>query len=195
MADRVNWFNLAYLQQGTVLQREVYNLLQELRIMGLLADYEPLLAGTIPLGIQVEGSDLDLICEVHDPVRFTAEVHGYFGQWTGYSAVTRVVGAITRTKINFHAGGWPIELFGQAKPARQQNAWLHMLVEGRILDLLGESFREEIILLKSGGMKTEPAFAGLLKLEGDPYKALLDLGRLRHEELEYMCKKAYPYIQ
>lgn len=74
-----DWRKIDDLNRGTAVQKEVYNLLTELEIMNLLMDYNPLLVGTVPLGIQVEGSDLDIICEVHDPVEFKALVVRYFG--------------------------------------------------------------------------------------------------------------------
>ena len=47
-----------------------------------------------------------------------------------------------------------------------------MVIEGRLLDLAGESFRHNVIELEQSGLKTEPAFARLLGLNGDPYEAL-----------------------
>lgn len=49
-----------------------------------------------------------------------------------------------------------------------------MIKEYTILLEKGEEFRKQIIALKLRGIKTEPAFADLLGLEGDPYKAILD---------------------
>jgi ribosomal protein S18 acetylase RimI-like enzyme len=43
-----------------------------------------------------------------------------------------------------------------------------MLAEQRILNVLGAGFREAVIEMKRGGMKTEPAFARLLHLERNP---------------------------
>ncbi len=192
--DKNNGLVQAEGEAGNAVLREVRQLLRELRILELLAEYHPRLAGTVPLGIQVEGSDLDIICEVQDPRRFTAEARCHFGQLEGFYAVTRTVGGVVRTKINFLAGGWPIELFGQPLPTEKQNAWLHMQVEERILKLLGPGFAEKIRSLKSGGMKTEPAFAKLLKLEGDPYEEMLSLGRLNPEEFNAVCRRAQPYI-
>ncbi|MNC60542.1 hypothetical protein D3C75_1104260 [compost metagenome] len=76
----------------------------------------------------------------------------------------------------------------------QQNGYLHMLLEQRILNVLGAGFREAVIEMKKIGTKTEPAFARLLNLEGDPYEALLHLSGLTPEELNSVCKKVYPYI-
>lgn len=50
-----------------------------------------------------------------------------------------------------------------------------MLIEYNLLKTYGDPFRERIIQLKKQGIKTEPAFAQLLGLKGDPYLALLDL--------------------
>lgn len=50
-----------------------------------------------------------------------------------------------------------------------------MLVEHQILAQKGKDFRAKIIDLKKMGIKTEPAFAQLLGLQGDPYKSLLKL--------------------
>ncbi|SDL25903.1 protein of unknown function [Paenibacillus jilunlii] len=181
-------------ETGNAVLREVWQLLRELRIMELLAEYHPRLAGTVPLGIQVEGSDLDIICEVQDPKRFIEAARYHFGQLEGFYAVTRTVRDMVRTKINFRTGGWPIELFGQPLATEKQNAWLHMQVERRVLKLLGPGFAENIRSLKSGGMKTEPAFAKLLKLEGDPYEEMLSLGRLNSEEFHAVCRRAQRYI-
>ncbi|WP_019913932.1 DUF4269 domain-containing protein [Paenibacillus sp. HW567] len=185
---------LDYLDRGTEAQREAGRLLRELQIMELLGEYRPLLVGTVPLGIQVEGSDLDIICEVHDSARFSAEASGYFGHREGFCAVNRTVAGLPRTKINFVAGGWPVELFGQPLTTEKQNGYIHLLVEDRILNLLGPGFRQEVISLKIQGMKTEPAFAKLLGLAGDPYEALLFLAGLSPAELEALCTRAYPYI-
>ena len=39
---------------------------------------------------------------------------------------------------------------------------------------MGPAFKEQIRGLKRNGLKTEPAFAKLLGLNGDPYRAVLD---------------------
>lgn len=160
--------------------------------MERLESYHPLLAGTVPLDLQVQGSDLDILCEVYDSVRFTAEVRQAFGGFSGFRTVTRTVEGISRTKINFEAGGWPVELFGQPVPVERQNGFRHMLVEWEILRILGGEFREAVIALKRRGVKTEPAFAGLLRLPGEPYAAILALEELPAAELEALCHKAYP---
>jgi hypothetical protein len=50
-----------------------------------------------------------------------------------------------------------------------------MIIESRILKEKGIDFKEKIIKLKSSGIKTEPAFAKLLGLNGNPYVELLKL--------------------
>lgn len=50
-----------------------------------------------------------------------------------------------------------------------------MLIEDIILHEKGSAFRKRIIELKSYGIKTEPAFARLLGLQGDLYSELLKL--------------------
>lgn len=182
-----DWRNIDYLNHGTAVQKEVFNLLEKLEIMSLLADYNPLLVGTVPLGIQVIGSDLDIICEVHDPAEFKALVSRHFGDRDGFASATRVVQGIPRTKINFMTGGWPIELFGQPRPTVLQNGYLHMIVEAEILARMDDDFRQQIITLKSNGWKTEPAFAEVLGLEGDPYEALLELEKLPRSALSALC--------
>lgn len=182
-----DWRNIDYLQHGTAAQKEVFALLEELQIMSLLADYNPLLVGTVPLGIQVKDSDLDIICEVYDPADFEALVGRHFGDMKEFTCVTRVVHGITRTKINFMAGGWPIELFGQPRPTILQNGYLHMIVEAEILAHMDNDFRQQIITLKTKGWKTEPAFAEVLRLEGDPYEALLELSKLPRSAIRGLC--------
>ncbi|MNO76159.1 hypothetical protein D3C76_672280 [compost metagenome] len=53
--------------------------------------------------------------------------------------------------------------------------------------LFYDHFRERIILLKTSGWKTEPAFAKALGLEGDPYEALLELEKLPRSALHALC--------
>ncbi len=39
----------------------------------------------------------------------------------------------------------------------------------------GDAFRTAVMERRRGGLKTEPAFAAVLGLAGDPYSALLDV--------------------
>jgi hypothetical protein len=49
-----------------------------------------------------------------------------------------------------------------------------MLIEHHLLNYYDEEFRLKIVSLKEQGYKTEPAFAKVLNLKGDPYQALLN---------------------
>ncbi|AHV99523.1 DUF4269 domain-containing protein [Paenibacillus sabinae] len=173
---------LEYLARGTERQRSAYETLSKLKIMDVLHGYDPILVGTIPIHIDLPDSDLDIICEVHDFNGFKQWMVSEFGDLQDFRCVTRTVDGIRRIVANFRFQGWPIEIFGQPVPTKEQNGYRHMLIEHRILTILGDEGLSAIRELKSRGLKTEPAFAKLLKLEGDAYARLLEMVHWKEAE-------------
>lgn len=165
-----DYMDIEYLKRGNEVQRRSYEVLRELNLMEYLQAYSPVLTGTIPIQIDIEGSDLDIICEVGDFDSFEDEVGTGYGRMQGY----RVAKTQENIVINFVSGGMEIEVYGMNRPTHEQNAYCHMLVESRLLQLGGEDFREKIIDLKKHGIKTEPAFCRVLGVEGNPYENMLD---------------------
>ena len=180
----IDFRDIAYLCDGNPRQRAAYRALDELGVIERLADYGPVLAGTVPLDIDVAGSDLDILCEVHDFARFDADLTAAFGHCEGFcvTAPRPRMGGASMT-ASFEYGGFIIEPFGQSLPAERQSAYRHMVVEARLLALGGAALRRRIVALKRSGVKTEPAFAQSLGLDGDPYLALLDLEALDDNRL------------
>ncbi|MCB9458663.1 MAG: DUF4269 domain-containing protein [Anaerolineaceae bacterium] len=181
MASR-NWRNIRYLQTGTDRQQMAYAAMQQAQVMTHLAAYQPALAGTIPLNIEVPGSDLDILCYAPDLAAFAADVRYYFGHISGFTAADKVIKGQPSHIARFTAYSFDFELFAQSIPVEQQHAYIHMLIEARLLALFPEA-KEHIRALKRDGLKTEPAFGHYFGIAGDPYAALLDLAQLDDEAL------------
>jgi len=176
---------MTHLASGNERQRSAARALKQSGLMELLAAYHPYPAGTVPIDIDVPGSDIDLLCEAEDLKRFRAVVHQALGDMEGFQCtpVTRETGVPPYVVCSVSTGGWPVEIFAQSMPVRQQNAYRHMLVEWALLTHWGREGHKEIRRLKNKGMKTEPAFAYALGLSGDPYAELLNLADKSDEEL------------
>jgi hypothetical protein len=144
----------------------------------VLRDYYPVLAGTIPLGIDVDGSDLDVICQADDLEAFAGCVRAAYGSCEGFRLRRKSINGLPTVIASFHAYGFPVEIFAQPLPVTEQNAYRHMQVEARLLAIGGDEARRAIHRLKAQGMKTEPAFAQYFGLRGDPYRVLLELAKL-----------------
>ncbi|QDX91166.1 DUF4269 domain-containing protein [Brevibacillus laterosporus] len=168
-----------YLQIGNDRQKQAFIVLQELELFNQLSIYDPVLTGTIPLGIDIATSDLDIICQVgcSEFDQFTHEVVNLYGDCADFQLehVDELRGG-RAIVLSFSYQGWLIEIFGQSIPVRQQNAYRHMIVEERMLRLAKDSARTDIRLLKEQGYKTEPAFVYYFQLGGeDPYDRMLQL--------------------
>lgn len=166
---------ITYLADGTLRQQEAYRLLTKYRLIDLLSGYSPLLAGTIPLNIDIKSSDLDIICYYKSKDDFKTCLTQRFSAFADFSLQELVINQEQAILASFTADGWPIEIFGQNIPIKQQMAYRHMIVEHNLLQQRGELFRKQIVDMKNQGYKTEPAFAKALGLIGDPYSALLNL--------------------
>jgi len=169
------WTDLEPLRNGGPRQRRAVLVLEGLAIFERLAEFRPALAGTLPLPIHTEASDLDVLCEVHDPAAFVRAAGAYAGQ-PEYAVQQAHVRGVPSTVVNFRAEEFAVELFGQPVPVAAQHGWRHLQVEARVLALAGEAAIATITQWKREGLKTEPAFARYLGLPGDdPYLAVLAL--------------------
>jgi hypothetical protein len=166
--------NIAYLKGGTSRQRQAYEVLTQYQIIDKLVDYTPILAGTVPINIDIKNSDLDIICCFANENEFDYHVQQQFSNFSEFTIKHTTVNGQETVIANLMADGWEIEIFGQLIPVKQQAAYRHMLIEHHLLKYYGEAFRLKIVSLKEQGYKTEPAFAKALNLKGDPYQALLN---------------------
>lgn len=171
----IDFTNISYLKNGNEKQKIAFNLLTNNQILDFLISFDPILAGTIPLNIDIEGSDLDIICYWKNKVEFISVVLGHFAEKQNFQLRETVINNQETVIANFFIHDFELEIFGQNIPSKQQNAFRHMLIEHKILLEKGEDFRKSVVELKRKGIKTEPAFAQLLGLSADPYQAMLDL--------------------
>lgn len=167
----IDFTKIDYLKTGNERQRKAYEVLSGYRIFEKLQSCSPVLAGTIPIGIDIDESDLDVICEAKDKRGFERLLINCFSEFDIQVESFEINGekAVTGQLV---LEGFLIEIFGQNKPAAEQNAYRHMMAEYRILQERGDDFKNRIIELKRQGIKTEPAFGILLGLE-NPYEDLL----------------------
>ncbi|MFF2753091.1 DUF4269 domain-containing protein [Psychrobacillus sp. NPDC058041] len=165
-----------YLQFGNKNQKQAYSAIRNLGIMQNLSEYNPILCGTFPIGINIIGSDLDIIMNVADFSSFEKKVTTMYGKQKDFTLKITSIRNVSVIKANFTFDGFEFELFGQHQSVKEQFAYLHMVIENSILKQF-PNFKEEVIKLKEQGVKTEPAFCKLLGLERDPYVALLEYGK------------------
>lgn len=181
MKPPINFKNIEYLKLGNTRQKEVYAEIKRLHIFETLSSYHPILTGTIPIGIDLPESDLDIICYCENHSEFSKLLTENYGDQTGFNLYSRTINGVKSTIARFTTSSFEFEIFGQNIPTEEQNAYRHMLVENLILLEKGPEFRSKIIRLKLAGTKTEPAFAELLGLTGDPYQELLTLYQPENE--------------
>jgi len=170
----IDFEKIDYLKDGSERQKSAYQNLTKYRILEKLADFNPILAGTIPINIDIPESDLDIICHWTNKIEFINLLKKFFSKELNFSLKEVKILNEETVITNFLIDNFEIEIFGQNIPCKFQNAFKHMLIEYQILQEKGEEFRQKVIELKMQGIKTEPAFAKLLNLIGDPYISLLN---------------------
>ncbi|TDB66894.1 DUF4269 domain-containing protein [Arundinibacter roseus] len=171
------FFDLSYLAHGTQKQQRVFELLTNNYIFEILRPFSPVLTGTIPLDIDTDTSDLDIICCFQESSVFQQLIYENWQTAAGFSVKSYTINKRPTILARFYLDEIPVEIFGQNRPTDQQEAYKHLLIEDHLLKKYGEPFKLQVKELKSKGWKTEPAFAKLLHLEGDPYLALLNMTR------------------
>lgn len=166
--------NIQYLQNGSKKQIQAFKVLSQNKILFNLSEFDPILVGTIPINIDIENSDLDIICYWKNKSNFIEKLKVTFGNQSEFKIRETLIDNDETVVANFKIEGFEMEVFGQNIPTKNQNGYKHMIIEHQILKTKGENFRLEIIKLKQNGYKTEPAFALLLGLKGNSYVELLD---------------------
>jgi len=163
--------------------------IERLGILDVLGDHDPHIAGTLPLGIDVPGSDIDILCHAPDANAFTRLVWTAFGNQPGFS-IRQWTGEERPVIASFEAHGRAVELFGHPSPVRLQRGWRHFEIERRLLALGGALFRHAVMERRRRGARTEPAFADSLHLKGDPYASLLEIHSLDDRQLSRLLAES-----
>ena len=186
-----HWQDIRYLSSGTPQQQAAYETITSLKLLQVLERYDPILVGTIPIDIDILTSDLDIICHVPDAKSFIALLNRQFLAYPDFSVHQTTHQEYPSVIARFQAGTFAIEIFGQDLPTWQQNAFVHMVIEHRLLEIGGDKAKVAIRNLKLAGIKTEPAFVEYFGLGGDdPYKRLLDLVELDDDALRQIITQS-----
>ncbi|WP_405246080.1 DUF4269 domain-containing protein [Cellulophaga sp. Asnod2-G02] len=170
-----NFITIDYLKSGNERQKLAFSEIKKHKILEKLKKYNPILTGTIPIEIDVPESDLDIICECQNHSEFKAYLLDQFSQKKDFKMYSILQNDIESTIAEFKTDNFLFEIFGQNIPTEKQDAYRHMIIERNILEEKGFEFKQKVKDLKSSGIKTEPAFAKLLGLKGNPYAELLKL--------------------
>jgi len=167
----MKFLSINYLEQGNERQRALHSVLTSHKLMEMLADYNPIVVGTIPINCDIATSDVDILLQVNDVEEAINNLSTQFGHIADFDFLKR---SPTCLLVNFTIDSFQFELYCSTLPTVEQMGYLHMIKENELLEKHGESLRKKVIQLKNQGLKTEPAFCKALNITGNPFKAILD---------------------
>src|SRR5688500_1165444 len=131
--------NIEYLRDGNDKQKAVYRTLTDNHIFDRLQLFSPLLTGTIPINIDIDESDLDIICCWKSKDEFIKILTKEFYKFDKFTLTEQRINNYETILANFHLGKFRIEIFGQNRPTKEQESFRHMIIEYGIIKTNGES--------------------------------------------------------
>jgi len=156
-----------------------------------LAPFDPRWVGSIPLDIHGPDADADIACKGGpDLPAFKRALETAFAGMPGLSVMDNEHAGEASVIARFTLEGLPLEIFGRRRPVESHESYVHWLAERRILALAEDRLRMDIRAAKAGGLKTEPAFAKVLGLGGEPYTEILKLASPGDEALRTIIRNA-----
>ncbi|MGP3786387.1 DUF4269 domain-containing protein [Paenibacillus sp. 1A_MP2] len=75
---------MTHLASGNERQQDAYDVLQSSGLLSILGAYQPYPSGTVPIDIDIPGSDLDLLCEAADLEAFETLLHRQLREMQGF---------------------------------------------------------------------------------------------------------------
>lgn len=182
---------IEYLKKGNNRQRRVYEVLSKHLIMAYLGPFNPILVSSICVGIDTIASDLDIVCEFSNQDHFEDTVRLAFSAEVNFLCCCGEGSHGGFVSAQFEVEEFLIDIYGEAYPVRQQNAYRHLVLAARLLEYGGAELREKICEVREKrGCKFEAAFAELFELPGDPYQAFLELEKRPEDQLRDLCRSA-----
>ncbi|MEA9356066.1 VOC family protein [Bacteriovorax sp. PP10] len=163
--------------------KKIFGALEESKILKNFKKYMPFVAGTFPLGVYTEQSDLDILMYATDLNELSSELKREYGHLEGFTSEQLSVDGLETLIVNFNLYKVPFEIFAQDKVVPKQKAYLHFQIEERLLKLGGEKLKKTVIEKRKNGLKTEPAFATGLGIKVDAYNELLLLQKVADSQL------------
>ena len=175
--------SLICIEKNSALSKAIANL----GVLKHFKSFSPLIVGTFPLDLAMDSSDIDILMFATDLNFLKNELAG------AYASCDHFQSSLIENElwVKFSFQGYQFEIFAQPVPSSLQRAALHFQIEERLLKYGGAEFRQKIRGLRQQGLKTEPAFAQLLNLSGDPYLALLDLQTKPESQIRQMWLTDY----
>ncbi len=184
-------FHHQSLQSVVTLEQnhDVYQKLVESAILTELRNFNPLVAGTFPLGVHTSSSDVDIIIS-HPHLQDIREIClKYYSHLPEFQLHTSCILNQDTLVVRFRWNELPMEIFAQTKASFEQNGYRHFIVEERLLKIGGPKFSLKVAALRLEGLKTEPAFTDALGFTTtDPFKTLAGLWNYSDKQLSAFFK-------
>ncbi len=166
-------------------------LVTELNLFEIFKDKNPFIAGSIPLAIDVSGSEIDFLVSYQNGFDFKSKCTELFGGLPGFEMSQGHANGADYSLCRFNHHEIPFQIFSSVGSTYSQNGFLHFQIEEKLLKYGAINWHNDIINLKSSGLKTEPAFAKLINQDAvDPYLYLLELQKKSIRQLRETIQTA-----
>jgi hypothetical protein len=183
--------NWQILVEGSPEQQKAFEAIRALQIFVLLERYDPAHVGTIGNGLNISGSDIDIVCCAADLDAFESFMRQTFGHLSEFTVSRKISRGALHIVASFEYI-LPVEIYCESAPVEKQLGFRHYVLTCQLLSVAGERLRNSVRRLKELGMKTEPALAHCLGLEGDPYLSLLQLEGMSNDEImEFLAQSPF----
>ena len=160
--------------------------LRESGVLEQLAAFSPTIVSTIWVGLDIPGSDIDIVCCYPNQDEFIHAATAACREHASFKLESHDRYVVARCRI----GDFPLEIYASAEAIAEQAAWRHFLVMQRLVRLAAPSFVNAVRELKLSGDKTEPAIAKVLALHGEPFAAVMALESVTDTELLQLLQRA-----